>query len=95
MLHNRGHVDHLGIAERVRRESGRRSGCTRQMRHLSNGRHIQSETSHIVALTGDALVTGDGIAGRTGPSLVNAAFTHVSSPDLSELLGLKPRRKSP
>jgi glyoxylase-like metal-dependent hydrolase (beta-lactamase superfamily II) len=99
-----------------------------------------SQTSHTVVLTGDALVTGDGIAGRTGPSIVNAAFTHVtaqaldslealagldaevvlpghgrtvhrrrergrppraargsglSSPDLSEFLGLKPRRKSP
>jgi hypothetical protein len=54
-----------------------------------------SETSHTVVLTGDALVNSDGIAGRTGPTIVNAAFTHVSSPDLSEFLGLKPRRKSP
>jgi glyoxylase-like metal-dependent hydrolase (beta-lactamase superfamily II) len=41
VLLTRGHVDHLGIAERVRRESGRRSGCTRQMRQLSNARHVQ------------------------------------------------------
>jgi glyoxylase-like metal-dependent hydrolase (beta-lactamase superfamily II) len=54
-----------------------------------------SQTSHTVVLTGDALVTSDGIAGRSGPSIVNAACTHVSSPDLSEFLGLKPRRKSP
>jgi Metallo-beta-lactamase superfamily len=76
VLLNRGHLDHLGIAERVRRENGRRSGCTRQMRQLSNARHVQSDTSHTVVLTGDALVTSDGIAGAPArPSSTRASRT--------------------
>ncbi len=147
------------MAERVHRESRRRSGCTRQMQQLSNadtssagaepegglvryllrrpvaiglGWHIMrishvscallrcaihwlrqsldlpgrprivavaghtpgsvavhcSQTSHTVVLTGDALITNDGIAGRTGPSIVNAAFTHVTAQALDSLEAL-------
>jgi glyoxylase-like metal-dependent hydrolase (beta-lactamase superfamily II) len=36
-------------------------------------------------LTGDALVTSDGLAGRTGPSIVCAAFTHDTAQALASL----------
>jgi glyoxylase-like metal-dependent hydrolase (beta-lactamase superfamily II) len=47
-----------------------------------------SGSSHTVVLTGDALVTSDGIVGRTGPSVVNAGFTHdtAQAPDSLEAL---------
>lgn len=38
-----------------------------------------------VVLTGDALVTHDGIVGRTGPRIVSAAFTHDSARALRSL----------
>ena len=47
-----------------------------------------SQTSHTVVLTGDALVTSDGIAGRTGPSIVNAGFTHDTAQALGSLEAL-------
>jgi len=47
-----------------------------------------SQTSHTVVLAGDALVTSDGIAGRTGASIVNAAFTHVTAQALDSLEAL-------
>ena len=47
-----------------------------------------SLTSHTVVLTGDALVTSDGIAGRTGPSIVNAGFTHDTAQALDSLEAL-------
>ena len=39
-------------------------------------------------LTGDALVTSDGIAGRTGPTIVCSAFTHDTAQALSSLSAL-------
>jgi glyoxylase-like metal-dependent hydrolase (beta-lactamase superfamily II) len=41
--------------------------------------------SRAVVLTGDALVTSDGLAGRTGPSIVNAGFTHDTAQALKSL----------
>jgi len=38
-----------------------------------------------VVLTGDALVTHDGIVGRTGPRIVSAAFTHDTAAALASL----------
>jgi glyoxylase-like metal-dependent hydrolase (beta-lactamase superfamily II) len=44
--------------------------------------------SRAVVLTGDALVTSDGLAGRTGPSIVNAGFTHDTAQALKSLEAL-------
>jgi glyoxylase-like metal-dependent hydrolase (beta-lactamase superfamily II) len=41
-------------------------------------------------LTGDALVTKDSLAGRTGPSIVCAAFTHDTAQALASLASLAP-----
>ena len=41
-------------------------------------------------LTGDALVTRDSLAGRTGPTIVCAAFTHDTAQALSALESLVP-----
>jgi glyoxylase-like metal-dependent hydrolase (beta-lactamase superfamily II) len=47
-----------------------------------------SRSSHTVVLTGKALVTSDGIVGRTGPSVVNAGFTHDTAQALDSLEAL-------
>jgi len=41
-----------------------------------------------VILTGDALVTRDGLTGATGPVIVNAAFTHDTAQALTSLSSL-------
>jgi glyoxylase-like metal-dependent hydrolase (beta-lactamase superfamily II) len=41
-------------------------------------------------LTGDALVTMDGLAGRNGPTIVSAAFTHDTAQALASLKSLAP-----
>jgi len=43
---------------------------------------------HAVVLTGDALVTADVMTGRTGPSILNAAFTHNTAQALDSLTAL-------
>lgn len=41
-----------------------------------------------MVLTGDALVTTDDLTGRTGPTIVNAAFTHDTKQALTSLAAL-------
>jgi len=41
-------------------------------------------------LTGDALVTMDGLVGRNGPTIVSAAFTHDTAQALASLKSLAP-----
>ena len=43
-----------------------------------------------VLFTGDALVTQEGIVGRTGPTIVSAAFTHSTEQALASLSALAP-----
>jgi glyoxylase-like metal-dependent hydrolase (beta-lactamase superfamily II) len=46
--------------------------------------------AHGAILTGDALVTRDSLAGRTGPAIVCAAFTHDTAQALASLDSLLP-----
>jgi glyoxylase-like metal-dependent hydrolase (beta-lactamase superfamily II) len=46
--------------------------------------------AHGAVLTGDALVTRDSLAGRTGPTIVCAAFTHDTTQAMASLDSLAP-----
>jgi glyoxylase-like metal-dependent hydrolase (beta-lactamase superfamily II) len=57
------------------------------------GHTVSSVAFHIsdrgVVLTGDALVTYDGLVGKAGPRTVCAAFTHSTSQGLASLSALE------